>query len=168
ATAIKQLRQHIPDGQQLLVATPREIRHKSLQIFNQSFAATYALEAVAMIIGLLGVSSGFGAQTLMRRSEFAMLRHLGLRRRDLLALLFAEGSMLSLLGIVIGGGLGMAISVILIQVVNPQSFHWNMGFQPPWMLLGILSAILWLASTGTMIFAGRRAIRHHTAVVRDE
>lgn len=168
ATAIKQLRQHIPDGPQLLVATPREIRHKSLQIFNQSFAATYALEAVAMIIGLLGVSSGFGAQTLMRRSEFAMLRHLGLRRRDLLALLFAEGSMLSLLGIVIGGGLGMAISVILIQVVNPQSFHWNMGFQPPWMLLGILSAILWLASTGTMIFAGRRAIRHHTAVVRDE
>jgi ABC-type antimicrobial peptide transport system, permease component len=151
-----------------LVATPKEIRSKSLQIFNQSFAATYALEAVAMVIGLLGVSSGFGAQTLMRRNEYAMLRHLGLRRRDLLILLFAEGSVLSLLGIFIGGALGMAISVILIEVVNPQSFHWHMGFRPSWPLLLTLSAILWLASTATMVLAGRRAVRHTSAVLRDD
>jgi len=158
----------LPDGGQLLIATPKEIRSKSLQIFNQSFIATYALEAVAMVIGLLGVSSGFGAQTLMRRSEFAMLRHLGLRRRDLLTLLFAEGSVLSLLGIFIGGALGMAISIILIEVVNPQSFHWHMGFHPSWRLLLTLSAILWLASTATMVLAGRRAVRHTSAVLRDD
>ncbi|MBU2731960.1 ABC transporter permease, partial [Acidithiobacillus ferridurans] len=166
--AIRKLRQTLPDGGQLLIATPKEIRSKSLQIFNQSFIATYALEAVAMVIGLLGVSSGFGAQTLMRRSEFAILRHLGLRRRDLLTLLFAEGSVLSLLGIFIGGALGMAISIILIEVVNPQSFHWHMGFHPSWRLLLTLSAILWLASTATMVLAGRRAVRHTSAVLRDD
>lgn len=166
--AISQLRQKIPNGRQLLVVTPKDIRQRSLQIFNQSFAATYALEAVAMIIGLLGVSSGFGAQTLMRRNEFAMLRHLGLRHRDLLALLFAEGSILSLAGIIMGGGLGIAISLILIEVVNPQSFHWHMGFQPDWSLLGLLSLILWLASTGTMMLAGQRALRRHAAVLRDD
>ncbi len=166
--AIRTLRQKLPDGSRLLVATPKEIRSKSLQIFNQSFAATYALEAVAMVIGLLGVSSGFGAQTLMRRNEYAMLRHLGLRRRDLLILLFAEGSVLSLLGIFIGGALGMAISVILVEVVNPQSFHWHMGFRPSWPLLLTLSAILWLASTATMVLAGRRAVRHTSAVLRDD
>lgn len=166
--AIHKLRQTLPDGGRLLIATPKEIRSKSLQIFNQSFIATYALEAVAMVIGLLGVSSGFGAQTLMRRSEFAMLRHLGLRRRDLLTLLFAEGSVLSLLGILIGGALGMAISIILIEVVNPQSFHWHMGFHPSWPLLLTLSAILWLASTATMVLAGRRAVRHTSAVLRDD
>ncbi|WP_010638717.1 ABC transporter permease [Acidithiobacillus thiooxidans] len=168
SAALAQLHQSIAKSRQLLIATPREIRRRSLLIFNQSFAATYALEAVAMIIGLLGVSSGFGAQTLMRRNEFAMLRHLGLRHRDLLALLFAEGSMLSFAGILIGGSLGMAISVILIAVVNPQSFHWHMGFQPPWLLLGILSVILWIASTATMILAGHRALRNSPAVLRDD
>ncbi|OCB02728.1 ABC transporter permease [Acidithiobacillus ferrivorans] len=166
--AIRNLRQTLPDGGRLLVATPKEIRSKSLQIFNQSFAATYALEAVAMVIGLLGVSSGFGAQTLMRRNEYAMLRHLGLRRRDLRILLFAEGSILSLLGILIGGALGMAISVILIEVVNPQSFHWHMGFHPSWPLLLTLSAILWLASTATMVLAGQRVIRQTAAVLHDD
>ncbi|PKY10204.1 ABC transporter permease [Acidithiobacillus marinus] len=168
AAALTQLHQQIPDSRQFLIATPREIRQRSLKIFNQSFAATYALEAVAMVIGLLGVSSGFGAQTLMRRNEFAMLRHIGLRQRDLLTILFAEGSVLSLSGIVIGGALGLAISIILIMVVNPESFHWHMGFQPPWSLLGLLSLILWIASTGTMILAGRRALRHSSAVIRDD
>lgn len=168
AAALAQLHQQIPDARQFLIATPREIRQHSLQIFNQSFAATYALEAVAMIIGLLGVSSGFGAQTLMRRNEFAMLRHLGLRQRDLLAILFAEGSILSLSGIAIGGSLGLAISVILIMVVNPESFHWHMGFQPPWPMLGLMSLVLWIASTGTMMLAGRRALRHSSAVIRDD
>ena len=165
---LRDLRQTLPDGSRLLVATPKEIRLKSLQIFNQSFAATYALEAVAMVIGLLGVSSGFGAQTLMRRNEYAMLRHLGLRRRDLRTLLFAEGSILSLFGILIGGALGMAISVILIEVVNPQSFHWHMGFHPSWPLLLTLSAILWLASTATMVLAGQRVIRQTAAVLHDD
>ncbi|MHB1321067.1 MAG: FtsX-like permease family protein [Acidithiobacillus ferrivorans] len=165
---LRDLRQTLPDGSRLLVATPKEIRLKSLQIFNQSFAATYALEAVAMVIGLLGVSSGFGAQTMMRRNEYAMLRHLGLRRRDLRTLLFAEGSILSLFGILIGGALGMAISVILIDVVNPQSFHWHMGFHPSWPLLLTLSAILWLASTATMVLAGQRVIRQTSAVLHDD
>jgi putative ABC transport system permease protein len=165
---LRDLRRTLPDGGRLLVATPKEIRLKSLQIFNQSFAATYALEAVAMVIGLLGVSSGFGAQTMMRRNEYAMLRHLGLRRRDLRTLLFAEGSILSLFGILIGGALGMAISVILIEVVNPQSFHWHMGFHPSWPLLLALSTILWLASTATMVLAGQRVIRQTSAVLHDD
>ncbi|MGR2912718.1 ABC transporter permease [Acidithiobacillus ferrivorans] len=165
---LRDLRRTLPDGGRLLVATPKEIRLKSLQIFNQSFAATYALEAVAMVIGLLGVSSGFWAQTMMRRNEYAMLRHLGLRRRDLRTLLFAEGSILSLFGILIGGALGMAISVILIDVVNPQSFHWHMGFHPSWPLLLTLSAILWLASTATMVLAGQRVIWQTSAVLHDD
>ena len=165
---IRDLRRAVPAGGQLLIATPKQIRRKSLHIFNQSFVATYALEAVAMVIGLLGVSSGFGAQTLMRRNEFAMLRHLGLRRRDLLALLFAEGSLLSLFGILIGGALGMAISLILIHVVNPQSFHWHMGFHPSWRLLSTLGTLLWLTSTAAMMWAGRRALRSDRTVIHDD
>ena len=52
----------------------------SLRIFDRSFAVTYALEAVAVLVGLFGLSSSLGAIVLARRREFGMLRHLGLTR----------------------------------------------------------------------------------------
>ena len=63
----------------------------SLAIFDRSFAVTYALEAVAVLVGLFGLSSSVGAIVLARRREFGMLRHLGMTRRQIGAMLAAEG-----------------------------------------------------------------------------
>jgi len=69
----------------------------SLRIFDRSFAITYAMEAVAMLVGLFGLSSSLGAIVLARRREFGMLRHLGLTRAQIRAMLAAEGGLLALL-----------------------------------------------------------------------
>ena len=87
---------------------------------------TYALEAVAVLIGLFGLSSSFGALVLARRREFGMLRHLGMTRRQIGAMLATEGALVSALGLAVGLALGWVISLILIHVVNRQSFHWSM------------------------------------------
>ena len=68
----------IPGGSQLDIAAPGEIRDLSLKAFDRTFAITYALELAAVVIGLFGLSSSFGALVLARRREFGLLRHLGM------------------------------------------------------------------------------------------
>ena len=55
-----------------------------------------------------------------------MLRHIGVTRRQILGMLAVEGGLLTALGIVLGFALGWCISLILVFIVNPQSFHWTM------------------------------------------
>ncbi|MCE5360484.1 ABC transporter permease [Candidatus Igneacidithiobacillus taiwanensis] len=167
-TVLASLRQRYPESTGWQIATPGEILRRSLEIFDQSFAATYALEAVAIVIGLLGISNGFGAQTLLRRQEFALLRCLGLRRRDVVRLLLGEGLLLSLFGIVLGTGLGLLISLILIKQVNPLSFHWQMSFHLPWVQLTVLAAVLLLASLLTMLWSARAVMGKQTVLLHDE
>ncbi len=138
-------------------ASAGEIRARSLRIFDRSFAVTYWLQAVAISIGLFGVAASFGAQVLARRREFGLLVHLGLTRRQILAVVAGEGAAWTLIGAVAGLGLGLAVSVVLVRVVNPQSFHWTMDLQVPWArLLAVCLAVV-AAGTATAWLAGRAA-----------
>jgi putative ABC transport system permease protein len=147
----------LPGGGLLDIAAPGEIRQASLAIFDRSFAVTYALEAVAVLVGLFGLSSSVGAIVLARRREFGMLRHLGMTRAQIGRMLAAEGGLLALLGVAAGLALGGAISLILIHVVNRQSFNWSMDLHLPWTLLLSLSALLILLASLTAWLSGREA-----------
>lgn len=151
------LQRDLPATRYLEFAEPGEIRAASLRIFDRSFAVTYLLEGVAIVIGLAGIGASFSAQVLARAREFGILRHLGVTRRELQRLLIFEAGGLTLFGIAAGGLLGFAIALVLIQVVNPQSFHWNMDLAMPWHLLGSVTLLLFLASVATTILATRQA-----------
>ena len=148
----------LPFGGALQLARPGEIRAMSLQVFDRSFAVTYLLEAIAIVIGLSGVAATFSAQTLARAKEFGMLRHVGVTRRQVLGILACEGGLLTLLGVACGFALGLVISLILVFVVNPQSFHWTMGLHLPWGLLGTVAFVLVAASVATALVSGRFAL----------
>ncbi len=138
-------------------AASGQIRATSLKIFDRSFAVTYWLQAVAIAIGLFGVAASFSAQVLARRKEFGLLAHLGLTRRQILALVAGEGAAWTAAGAIAGLGLGLAVALVLVHVVNPQSFHWTMDLALPWpRLLGLCAAVL-LAGTLTAWLAGRAA-----------
>ena len=157
--AIEQtLRATLPGGDHLEFGAPGTIRARSLNVFDRTFAVTYALEAVAVLIGLFGLSSSFGALVLARSREFGMLRHVGMTRRQIGAMLAAEGALVSALGLALGLALGWVISLVLIHVVNRQSFHWSMELHPPWGLLCLLAAALLLLATLTALASGRRAL----------
>jgi len=157
ADLVAAIRRSVPGTQHLDFGEPGEIRAASLRIFDRSFAVTYLLELVAIAIGLAGIGASFSAQTLARAREFGMLRHLGTTRRELMRLLAFEAAGLTLFGIVAGGTLGLAIALVLIRVVNPQSFHWNMDLAVPWGLLGSVTALLLAAGIGTALMATRQA-----------
>ncbi len=137
--------------------TANQIRATSLRIFDRSFAVTYWLQAVAIAIGLFGVAASFSAQVLSRRKEFGLLAHLGLTRRQILQLVALEGSAWTSVGAIAGLGLGLAVSVVLVHVVNPQSFHWTMELMLPWGRLLLLCLAVVLAGTVTAWLAGRAA-----------
>ncbi|SET00380.1 putative ABC transport system permease protein [Nitrosomonas marina] len=150
--------QQLPYADTLEITQSQAIRTTSLQIFDRSFAVTYLLEIIAVIIGLLGVATSFSVQMLARSKEFGMLRHIGVTRKQILALLAAEGSLLTMLGVVLGFILGGIISLILIFIINPQSFHWTMQLSMPWNWLLLIAAIMLVAATVTALIAGRRAV----------
>jgi len=148
----------LPGAGALDLAEPGEIRELSLGIFDRSFAATYAMEAVAVLVGLFGLSSSLGAIVLARRREFGVLRHLGLTRGQIGAMLAAEGGLLALLGALAGLAAGSAISLVLVHVVNRQSFNWSMEMHWPVALLAILVLVLVALAVLTAIVSGREAM----------
>jgi len=145
-------------GANIELSGPEEIREVSLKIFDRTFAVTYALEVVAVVIGLFGLSSSFGALVLARRREFGVLRHIGMTRRQVGAMLAGEGLLVSALGLAVGLALGWLISLVLINVVNPQSFHWGMELHMPWRLLGEFVVVVLAMATLTAIASGRQAM----------
>ncbi|ABE45138.1 ABC transporter permease [Polaromonas sp. JS666] len=156
--AIRRLAEQQPGAGALLeLASVSQLRAISLRIFDRSFAVTYWLQAVAIAIGLFGVAASFSAQVLARRKEFGLLAHLGLTRRQILTVVAGEGAAWTAIGALAGLALGLAVSTILVHVVNPQSFHWTMDLMLPWLRLLALCAAVVIAGTLTAWLAGRAA-----------
>lgn len=143
---------------QVQTAEPAVLRRFALKLFDRSFAITYLLEAVAIIVGLAGVAATASAQVIARTREFGMLRHIGFSRRQIIAMLGCEGALLGLVGGLWGMVLGIAISQVLIHVINPQSFNWTMNTVFPVGLMASVMGALVLASMLTAMLAGRRAV----------
>lgn len=152
-------------GDTLEITSAQTIRRISLDIFDRSFAITVWLQGVAIGMGLLGVSASMGAQVLARRREFGLLRHLGLSRKQLLGLVAAEGAIWSALGALAGVALGLAVSVVLVHVVNPQSFQWTMDMAIPWARIAGLAAAVVVAGALTAWFSGRHAASQQAVLV---
>jgi putative ABC transport system permease protein len=146
-----------PDPAMIEFASARELRQLSLRIFDRSFAVTYYLQAVAIAIGLVGIAASLSAQVLARRKEFGLLAHLGLTRRQVLAVVCGEAAAWLAAGTLIGLLLGLAVSVVLVHVVNPQSFHWTMDLVLPAPRLALLCAAVLAAGVATAAFVARGA-----------
>ena len=145
------------------------MRAISLRIFDRAFLVTYALEAVAVGIGLLGVAFAASSAALARRGEFAMLRHLGMLRRQVLAMLAGEGLLTSLIGVLYGLALGGLLSLVLVYVINRQSFNWSVELAVPGLQLALISAVLVVAAALTATVSGRAAMSGETVrAVRED
>jgi putative ABC transport system permease protein len=157
ATVQQALRALLPDPALLEFASSTELRQMSLRIFDRSFAVTYYLQAVAIAIGLVGIAASLSAQVLARRKEFGLLSHLGLTRVQVVAVVAGEAVAWVAAGVVMGLLLGLAISMVLVFVVNPQSFHWTMDLVLPWARLAALAAAVLAAGVATAALCARNA-----------
>lgn len=158
AAITAQIRATLAVGDALEIISSPELRERSLMAFDRAFVITYALEAVAVLIGLLGVSVAASSTALARRAQFGMLRHIGMLRAQVLWMLASEGAILSALAVLYGLLLGGLLSLILVYVINRQSFNWSIDLSVPWLELAALGGALIAASALTALWSGRAAM----------
>jgi putative ABC transport system permease protein len=148
---------------------PDELRAMILGVFDRTFLVTYLMQAVAVLIGLFGIGTTFAALATSRRKEFGILRHLGLTRGQIGALLATESALIAAVGVTVGVVGGGAIALVLIEVINRQSFHWSMDIQIPFAtLLTFCLAMVALAGLAARLSGAQAMQREAVLAVRED
>lgn len=145
------------------VETNRELRDLVIQIFDRTFAITYALDVIAITIAVLGVVSTLFALVLERRREFGLLRYLGVTTRGVRATVLTEAAGIGLLGGVLGVAIGMLLALLLIYVINRQAFGWLIELHVPWSFLAETVLLVIAAAVVAGIYPAGVAARIRTA-----
>jgi len=143
----------------LVARTNVKLRSESLRIFHQTFAVTYALEAIAVIIAVAGLGLALTGLLLERKAELVTLRALGATRGDIARSAMWEGVGLASVGL--GGGFVMSLLLgwVLIFVINPQSFGWTLDYRIPWLsFFGLAVATMAVAALVAWFVGNRNAI----------
>jgi len=131
-----------------LLISNAELRKEILEIFDRTFLLTYVLEAIAVIIAMLGIVNTLITSVLERRREFATLRAIGGSEGQIRQLVLWEAAYLGVVGIGLGLVGGGALSLLLIKVINKQSFGWTIQMIVPF---GSLAQAVGLAVAATLI-----------------
>jgi putative ABC transport system permease protein len=146
-------------GRRILMFTNRDLRKEALQIFDRTFAITYALEAVAVIIAVMGVAGALLALVIDRRRELGLLRFIGAATGQVRKLILVEAGLIGLLSTAAGVALGFALSLILIFVINKQSFGWTIRFHWPVAVLLSALSVVNLATVLAGLYPANVAVR---------
>jgi putative ABC transport system permease protein len=143
----------------ILIFANGDLRNQAVQIFDRTFAITYALEAVAILVAVMGVAGALLALVIDRRRELGLLRYLGASSLQLRKLILSEAGLLGILANLSGVILGFFLSLILIFVINKQSFGWTIRMHwPVAVLLGAMS-VIFLATLLAGYYPAEIAIR---------
>jgi putative ABC transport system permease protein len=114
----------------IVTISNRELRAEILNIFDRTFRVTYVLELIALSVAVLGIINTLMTAITERRRELATLRALGVSRPQIQGLIFWESCYVAGLGAGLGILVGLALSVLLINVINKQSFGWTISVHP--------------------------------------
>jgi putative ABC transport system permease protein len=129
-----------------------------VQIFDRTFAITYALEAVAVLVAIMGIAGAFMALVIDRRRELGLLRFLGATSRQIRKIILVEAGLLGLLANLAGIVLGYFLSLILVFVINKQSFGWTIRFHWPISILVSAIALVYGATVLAGMYPARVAV----------
>jgi putative ABC transport system permease protein len=147
----------IDGAHQVFISTNGSLRAEALRIFDSTFAITYALELVAIAVAILGVSGTLLTLILEREREFTMLRLIGTTRAQIRRMVIGEAVLIGGVSQAIGLLVGVALSLLLIYVVNVQSFGWTIQFRLPLAFLVQSTLLILIATAVAGIYPARRA-----------
>jgi putative ABC transport system permease protein len=140
------LRERLLPDYSLEIMNNQELRDKIMDIFNKTFAITYAIEFISIIVSLIGVINTLLALVFERKREISIIRYLGGSWKQIQQNLILSAGIIGLTGILLGMLLGPLMSIILIHVVNKISFGWEIHFQIPFAYLSVVTGMLFLTT----------------------
>ena len=125
------------------------------QVIDVLLTIVSALLAVAVLIALIGVANTLSLSVLERTRENSLLRALGLKKKQLRAMLAQEavliGGVAALLGLVLGVAYG------LLGAQSALSSMGDMSYEIPWLQLSIVLVVSIVAALLASVTPGRRA-----------
>jgi putative ABC transport system permease protein len=144
-------------GRRIAVARNGTLREQAIKVFDRTFAITYVLEALAVFVAVTGVGSALLALVIDRRREFGLLRFLGAADSQIRRVILFEAGLLGVLANIAGVTLGLVLSLLLIHVINKQSFGWTIQFH--WPVLVLLSGLstVYIATILSALYPARIA-----------
>lgn len=157
------LLRQLGDDYRVLIYTNASIRQEVLRIFDSTFSITYALEVIAIFVAILGVATTLLTLILERKREISMLRLVGADRRQVRKMVVIEAGLMGLVSQSIGLAVGLLLSMLLMYVINVQSFGWTIQFHLPLGFLIQSSILILIATALSGIYPARRASELHAA-----
>ncbi len=159
STEVRKEIQAASAGHHILIFSNRELRTEAVRIFDRTFAITYALETVAVFVAVMGIAGALIALVIDRKRELGLLRFLGASSRQIRKMILVEAGLLGLLANLAGFVLGYFLSLILVFVINKQSFGWTIRFHwPVAVLLGALT-VVYMATVVSGLYPAQVAVR---------
>ncbi len=154
-----QILDRLDAGHRVFIYTNRDLRTEVLRIFDSTFVITYALELIAIVVAMLGVAATLLTLVLERRHELSMLRLIGATRQQVRRMIIIEAATIGAISQAMGLVVGLALSVLLVYVINVQSFGWTIQFRVPWLFLAQVSVAVIVATAIAGIYPAVRASR---------
>lgn len=143
----------------LYINTNASLREEVMEVFDNTFTITYALEAIAVFVSLFGVAATLLTLAVERRQHIAVLRLIGAERKHLRRMIVIEAVLLGVVSLVIGLVVGVLLSIILIEVINVQSFGWSIQFHMPTAFLLRASILIVTGATLAGLYPAKLAAR---------
>jgi putative ABC transport system permease protein len=153
----------------LVIISNRELRGQILDIFDQTFQITYILEAIAILVAFLGVLHTSSITVLFREKELGILKALGTLPGQIRQMIFAETALMGFFSFFWGGVAGTLLSLILIFVINKQSFGWTIPFYWSWTVYLQTLGVILLGSLFSGWLPAAMAVRKNAQeMIREE
>lgn len=135
-------------GSRIVARSNRDLRTRSLEVFDRTFAITSVLRLLAFVVAFIGVVSALMALQLERSRELGVLRANGLTPGQVWHLVTAQTGVLGVVAGLLAIPTGSVLAAVMVYVVNRRSFGWTVDLHLGW---GLPVEALGLALVGALL-----------------
>jgi putative ABC transport system permease protein len=159
------IRGRIRQGQAVFIRSNAELRREILRIFDQTFAITYALQVIAIVVAVFGIVTTLILLAMERQRDIGVLKAVGATSRQVEKMTLLEAGLMGVISFALGAVNGLLLSFLLIFVINKQSFGWTIQFAIPPALFAKTLVLVLVCSLLAGIVPARNAARRNVSEV---
>ena len=163
------IRRKFGAGAEYAIYDNASLRARVLEIFDQTFAITYVLRTISVLVAIVGVSLGMAMLVTERERDIGILRAVGASARQVLRAFVAEAALIGAVSSAVGLAAGACLAMVLTWVVNLAFFGWTVQLRYPWELLAWTPVwIIAVAALAGLLPAARAARIQPATALRSE
>lgn len=156
---VHELLGRVPEGLTVIARTNDTLRNASMDVFDRTFQVTAVLRLLAFIVAFVGVLSALMALELERARELGAMRAWGLEPGELRRLVLTQTGLMGLVSGALAVPMGLALSAVMIFVINKRSFGWTLDMEVGPLVLAEALALALVAALLAGVYPALRMSR---------